>query len=494
MSNNGLITTTAQWSLVIHRVTATSAEIWVGTLFPTLKKPSHARVQLTLPDGRTRTRPIVKTDWKRPFRNVNQRFFTVCTFYNLKPGMRYTVRFSRRIEAMHKTVPQSWQDLRKGTFDTLPPRIPLKGKNAFTIGLGSCFYNHRDGGQAAASYKALYQRGVDTVRPDITFLTGDQVYLDIGLDSLSLIPDEIRQRIADDYALHWQALGSILNRGGTWMLPDDHEYWNDYPFYDSLIPTLLALKLPWVRNAWNAAAKDAVKNIQRSPQVETFSIGKDVSICLADLRSFRNKNKVTSTPLLTAMVDWARSLQSPGIFVSPQPLIVEKNPSERNVLSFQAHYEELLKAFGHSGHDIVLLSGDVHFGRIATVPLGNKGGRLIEIIASPLSNLTGLNGFATSVPISKPKQFPDPHAIKIEGWKPATVQYDSAFNVKTKRGWLFSAYPRERTREHFMTVSFSRLASGGLELQADAWRVRERSGSKNLPVQDFKTPFMFTLR
>ena len=76
--------------------------------------------------------------------------------------------------------------LRNGTFDTLPPRIPLKGKKPFTIGVGSCFYNHRDGGQAAASYKALYQRGSDNDRPDITFLTGDQVYLDIGFDSLIL--------------------------------------------------------------------------------------------------------------------------------------------------------------------------------------------------------------------------------------------------------------------------------------------------------------------
>ena len=493
MSKKELITTTAQWSLVVHRVTETSAEIWVGTLFPTLKKPAHARVQLTFPDGSTLTRQIVKADWKRPFRGVNQRFYTLCTFRNLKPGTRYTVQFSRRIEAIGNVVPQSWQALRNGTFDTLPPRIPLKGKKPFTIGVGSCFYNHRDGGQAAASYKALYQRGSDHDRPDITFLTGDQVYLDIGFDSLSLISHEIRQRIANDYALHWQALGSILSRGGTWMLPDDHEYWNDYPFYDSLLPTLLALKLPWVRNAWNTASRDAVKRIQRCPRVDTFSIGKDLSICLADLRSFRGKNTFIPTQAFTTIVNWAKSLKSPGVFVSPQPLIVQKNPIERNLLSFQVQYRELLKALGHSGHDIVLLSGDVHYGRIATVPLGNHGARLVEIIASPLSNLTGLNGIATSVAKSKPKKFPDPHAVYIEGWKPAPVKYDSAFNVNTKKGWPFSAYPKERTREHFMTVSFSRLKHGGVELKADAWRVRERSGGKNLPVKDFTRPFKFSL-
>ena len=109
MSKKELITTTAQWSLVVHRVTDTSAEIWVGTLFPTLKKPAYARVQLTFPDGSTLTRQIVKADWKRPFRRVNQRFYTLCTFQNLKPGTRYTVRFSRRIEAIDNVLPQSWQ-------------------------------------------------------------------------------------------------------------------------------------------------------------------------------------------------------------------------------------------------------------------------------------------------------------------------------------------------------------------------------------------------
>ena len=29
-----------------------------------------------------------------------------------------------------------------------------------------------------ASYKALYERGSKTVRPDVTWLEGDQVYLD----------------------------------------------------------------------------------------------------------------------------------------------------------------------------------------------------------------------------------------------------------------------------------------------------------------------------
>jgi len=118
----------------------------VGTLFPTLKKPVQARVQLTLLDGNVRTRQIVKADWKRPFRKLKQRFYTICRFENLTPGKRYAVTFSRRIEKLKDVFVQDWQALKGGTFDTLPSRLPLKGKKPFTLGLGSCFYNHCDGG------------------------------------------------------------------------------------------------------------------------------------------------------------------------------------------------------------------------------------------------------------------------------------------------------------------------------------------------------------
>jgi len=493
-------TNTSQWSLVVHRVTSTSVEVWVGSLFSTLKKPDIARVELIHGNGKNqikKTKRITKEQWQRPFNKVEQRFFRVIKFTNLTPGKEYQLNFTRRVEANGTAIPQRWQSLRKGAFRTLPTRVPLKGKKPFTIALGSCFYNHRDGGRAAAAYKALYQRGPENVQPDITFLTGDQVYLDIGFDSLSLIPSEIRQRIADDYALHWQAMGSIFANGGTWMLPDDHEFWNDYPFYKSAIPQLQALRLRHVRKAWNAAATDAVNNIQRSAAFETFTIGKDLSVCIADFRSFRDGNGFTTPAILNKIKKWASELRSPGVFVSSQPLIVEENRDEKNLLSYKQQYAALLASFTTSGHDIVLLSGDVHFGRIATTQLGNdtKGPRLIEIVASPMSNLTYLNGIAADKAKSKPVKFPAPDVCKLNNWKPVTVTYNKLFQVSTKKGNFFSAYPKTRTREHFMTISFSRnITSGTIDLSANAWRIRETNGPKMLPVKDFDRTFTFKLK
>ncbi len=489
-------TSTAQWSLVIHRVSQRSVEVWVGTLFPALKKPEHARVRLFHGGRAVRTRRIRRQDWKRPFAGLTQRFFTVVTFRSLEAGTAYDLAFERRIEANPRAgIERRWQRLRSGTFGTLPGRLPEKGLDAFTIGLGSCFYNHRDGGRAAAAYQALYERGRPTVRPDVTMLVGDQVYLDIGFDSLSLIPQEIRERIANDYALHWQALGSMLSRGGTWMLPDDHEYWNDYPFVDALLPTLWALNVGSVRKHWTNAASDGVRNVQCSPMVETFTLGEDLSVCLADLRSHRSEQELLPQGAFHTLLDWARHRACPGVLVISQPLIVEPDRFERNLRSYESSYARLLEALGSASHDVVVLSGDVHFGRIASVPIGTRGARLIEIVSSPMSNLTGLLGsLATSVATDRPTRFPPNPTAEVLGWQPRRVKYDpngrGRFFVQSQKGRWRSAYPRARTCEHVMTVSFCRLPRDrGIEMTAQAWLLRQRTKVGNMPVKSFTRPF-----
>ena len=493
-------TSTAQWSLVVHRVTRTSVEVWVGTLFPTLKMPDRARVRLLDGDREVRTRLIRREDWRRPFRDMDRRFYHLLAFRGLSSGKDYRLAFERRVEedpAIGSVA--HWQRLRAGRFRTLPTRLPSAPGEAFTIGFGSCFYNHRDGGRVAAAYKRLCSRGDSAAQPDVTMLLGDQVYLDIGFDSLSLIPGEIRERIADDYALHWQALGSMLGRGGTWMLPDDHEYWNDYPFVDSLLPPLLALKLPHVREAWTRAARDGVENIQRSPVVESFEFGNELTICLADVRSHRSEKGFLPAREFRKLLHWARHRSCPAVLVITQPLIVLPSTAERNLRSFPNQYARLLEALGAAPHDVVVLSGDVHFGRICRVRLGASGARLIEVVSSPLSNLTGLEGLAANVAVPRPERFPAPSVAAELGWEPQQVDYfrderfATRFFVSHDRGRLWSAYPKRRTREHFMTAGFRRQRKG-VELEVEAWLVRRRANRTNLPARDFAEPFRTVLQ
>lgn len=480
-------TKTGDWMLAIHRVMTDSAEVWFGTLCPTLKMPAKARLVLTDSDGKhVATHEIIRDDWQRPFSKLNQRFFAVHRFTGLAPGRHYRVRFDRMLPPEADFGDAVWQDMSSGEFSTLPRSLPSEKNGFFTVALGACFYTQHDGGAAAAAYKRLYKKGPETLRPHMKFLTGDQVYLDIGMDSISFEGKEIWQRIASDYEDNWRLLGDILRHGGTWMLPDDHEFWNDYPFIDSPIPTLWPLRARNVRKAWTLAALDGVNNVQRCPTIETFSIGKDLSFCVADLRSRRHSRGFIDEAGLQRIEAWAHGLRCPGVFVTSQTLMDVPEGPEKNLTHFREQYTRLVEALGSSGHDIVSFTGDVHFGRVATAPLGEKGARLVEIVSSPLSNLTGLNGIATAVASKQPRRFPP-----YEGGQPIT--YDRNYFVSAEKGELFSAYPKSRTREHFMTASFARSQSGGVVLNVDAWLVR-KGDSEGLPRRDFKTPFTTVLK
>ena len=127
-----IITNTGQWTLVVLRVTQNSAKVWVGTLFPTLKMPESARVELEAPDGSVVTKMITKHDWQRPFRKIRKRFYTTVVFDNLEPGTHYRVRFLRRTEEIHRAH-EEWQLLRDGSLNTLPARVPAGNKRPFTV-------------------------------------------------------------------------------------------------------------------------------------------------------------------------------------------------------------------------------------------------------------------------------------------------------------------------------------------------------------------------
>ena len=78
----------------------------------------------------------------------------------------------------------------------------------------------------------------------------------------------------------------------------------------------------------------------------------------------------------------------------PQPLISDKGSKTDKNLPDWAQYDTLITALQNGNHDIVVLAGDVHYGRVSQVKIGNSGNKLVEIITSPMSNLSELNGLA----------------------------------------------------------------------------------------------------
>ena len=212
-----LLSDTSVWSLVPHKVSEHSAEIWTGTLFPYLRKPALSRIIVYINNTEISRVDITLDQWQRPFRRVSKRFYVLLTLDNLLPNQEYKVVFFQQLEGDALDYAGDWLLLKTAYFSTLPLALPTSEINAFTVSLSSCFYEHKDYGQTAQAFKTLYANNDKVFKPDIKFMVGDQVYLDIGADSLSPLTNEVRLRIADDYAKHWQALGSMLSRGGTWM-------------------------------------------------------------------------------------------------------------------------------------------------------------------------------------------------------------------------------------------------------------------------------------
>ena len=186
------------------------------------------------------------------------------------------------------------------------------------------------------------------------------------------------------------------------------------------------------------------------------------------------------------LTKWAESLTSPGIIVLSQPLLVNsENELDLNIANYPKQYERFLKALASSGHDIVCLSGDVHFGRIAQVEFGVKGAKLHEIIASPMSNLTGINAkIAESLPV-KIGDFP---LSEITGVPIKGVLYDKDWAVTTERVKFLRFFSYKKTKEHFMTLAFTKTPLNKVKIEIQAWRIREIDKKTGLPKPDFKTP------
>jgi len=470
---------TSGYTFVIHEVSNTEANFWVGALKPSIAQPHHWRLQVIDEQGKRKT-IAGKGEWQRPFDKLKKRFYQVITAKGLKAGNKYTVEFQSRVEGTYRVLETAY-------FSTLPDSIPDKNNAPFSVGVGSCFYTRHDGGRVGQAYQALYDHPVYS--PDIKFLTGDQVYLDIGLGWYPLDDSDVQDRIADDYAEAWELLRSVLRRGGTWMLPDDHEYWNNYPYLYGFNPYLVTLDLDSkFRKRWERASKLGVDIVQQVKPVRTFDIGSDLSFCVADLRTERWDGGFISTENFELICDWAKNLSSPGVLVIPQPLIAKKgDKNDFSLPHWQEQYNTLVQSLVSCDHDIIVLTGDVHYGRIAEVKLGNSKGRLIEVITSPLSNLSELNGIAASTPETKLKNFP---VRKITDVPQNKIKYRQTVSVQNK--WWDIRYPVKRTTEHFMTLDFQKV-NGKLTMKVHAWEVRNRGDNPKKVKPNFK-PINYTLR
>jgi hypothetical protein len=104
-----------------------------------------------------------------------------------------------------------------------------------------------------------------------------------------------------------------------------------------------------------------------------------------------------------------------------------------------------------------------------------------------------LNGLAADVANDKPEQFPMlAHPSPLLPIQP--VVYNDSYKVSYIKGKKWSVYPKDRTKEHFMTLSFAKKSDGVLSLQVEAWTVRELNSHTGLPEKGFSATYITEMR
>lgn len=282
---------------------------------------------------------------------------------------------------------------------TLPDAVPAQLDRSLNVLLISCFHAAEDPGGLAGTI--VSQLGA-TVRPHLTLLAGDQVYLDLPTlqdfrDDVSWLADKFES----DYRRNWLlGYGSVLAAAPSLSVPDDHEYWNNYPHPSPFIGNSLT---PDSRSRWRAAAQATYRGFQLGYPDElgdraTLDID-PLSLFLADTRSNKDIDRqFTMTERAHQQLDdWVTHVIDRnlfGVFLSGQSLFSSSaGEFSGSVGDFElANYGDYgrlmasLQRLVDAGRPVLCLTGDVHWGRVATT-IDLRTGRIgfAEVISSPAS-------------------------------------------------------------------------------------------------------------
>ena len=363
----------------------------------------------------------------KPAPEIRILYYQRCIIESLIPRTPYYLKL--RVDG--QTVVGSDKDLTEARVSTLPTALPATREKPFTILLGSCYYGDRDHEGAVGK---TYHRIPSDRRPDIKVLCGDQVYLDNPWRETTLrwyysyrAPGSFRARLFDKYKDNWtQRRGEgagfrrLLEDGANYLSSDDHEYWNNAPSIGGVgfVNTLTRKQRDW----WFGAAKDLFCAFQ-SPEPLNFIEVDPLSICIADTRINRDSKaqRFMEDVHLQTVVRWIAKLQGPGVLVLGQPVLAKENNIrsfrdkgllggtksfldrgalnsikrlprdiqsslfDKDLPDYRRQYDTLLTHIKESPHSMVILTGDVHFGRVAYGRLrpGSEN-KFVEVISSPM--------------------------------------------------------------------------------------------------------------
>lgn len=291
------------------------------------------------------------------------------------------------------------------TTNTLPSAVPHALDGTFNILLCSCYSQPDDVTGLLGSTVAQIK-----LRPQLTLLMGDQIYGDLPL--FEDLPDDapgVARTLGKKYRRNWLStprhsagLGAVLARAPVVCVADDHEYWNNYPFEQVLLPHT---RTEAGRTQWESAAR-ALYDDYQMPGAHAGAQRIDIEplhILVLDLRSERTRDfrQLASDATLGALEQWATDMinakalhRTPvGVLCSGATLFVEAASEMKRVMvdaemanfeDFESKFMPQLERLADHGIPVIYITGDVHWGRVAQ-GLDVRSGRtlLYEVICSP---------------------------------------------------------------------------------------------------------------
>jgi hypothetical protein len=242
--------------------------------------------------------------------------------------------------------------------------------------------------------------------PDLCVFMGDQVYL--ALPTIQDFRDDpawLADKFEQDYVRNWfsGAFTEGLGLAPMAFVPDDHEYWNNFPHVS-----------PFIQNSWSTSGEDNWRRAARACY-EGFQLGfsgalgealsfdvEPLSFLLLDSRSERDTDlKRFLSPAAEAQLNaWAAYVAGNGklvggVMVSGQSLLedpvggVKGGIADYALADYEGPYAALLKTLAtitDSGKQVLLLTGDVHWGRVTSVRDRRRDVTVMhEVITSPAS-------------------------------------------------------------------------------------------------------------
>lgn len=382
-----------------HSAAGDRLQVWIGVSGVAAPPPvrwwlngNPVAPSPVVPLGSVRSPAVVSSAAPRAFAGVYE-------FTGLRPESLYRVR----VESGGREASLEMR--------TLPDQLSTEANHPFHVLLVSCYYQPEDRNELVS---AVVGQLKGALRPHLTLLLGDQVYLD--LPTLTDYKDDTAWLAAwfeRDYVRNWHGpggLGAVLSSAPCISIPDDHEYWNNAPHYSPVVGNSLSAG---GRQRWRAAAEMLYRGFQLPASLEfgdSFILDiPPLSFFLADSRSRRSENRSQAmTPeARQALKEWCDRVAREklfGVFATGQSLYDEPVGSLTGrvadyALANYGDYPEivrLLTSIPDRGQPILCLTGDVHWGRVTKgVDVKTGQGALYEVISSPsaLVSSVGLDQF-----------------------------------------------------------------------------------------------------